>query len=507
MEKSTRMTISTRPAWSLPLALDPASREPLFVQIARAITDDVRRGRIAPGARLPGSRTLAATLSVHRNTVLAAYDELLSEGWIEASAARGTFVSASLPDAAPRRFSEQLVQRRRVPARAGFDLGPAPEPDDAAVVPPGTLVMSGGIPDVRLVPVAELGRAYRRAIRAHAGAALGYAGPQGHPRLRAALAEMLSATRGLATGPDDLVVTRGTQMALDLVARALLSPGDVVAVEGPGYRPAWEAFRQHGARLVPLPVDGDGVDPSALEALARRERVRAVYVTPHHQYPTTVTLSPGRRLALLDLARRARIAVVEDDFDHELHFEGRPVLPLASVDRAGVVVYVGTLAKILAPGLRLGYVAGPRQLLHGIAAHRTLVDRQGDQAVECAVAELLEDGEVQRHARRARRIYERRRAFLVEALRRSLGGILSFEVPAGGMALWARVDEHVDVDAWCRRALAQGVAFHAGRRFAFDGRPSPHARFGFTALTEPELAEGVRRLVRSLPARRAAARR
>ena len=220
-----------------------------------------------------------------------------------------------------------------------------------------------------------------------------------------------------------------------------------------------------------------------------------------------MTLSPGRRLALLDLARRARIAVVEDDFDHELHFEGRPVLPLASVDHAGVVVYVGTLAKVLAPGLRLGYVAGPRTLVDAVLSHRMLVDRQGDQAVECAVAELLEDGEVQRHARRARRIYATRRAFLVDALRRSLGGVLCFDVPAGGMALWARVDEHVDVDAWCRRALAQGVAFHAGRRFTLDGRPSPHARFGFTALTEPELAEGVRRLVRSLPARRAAAHR
>jgi GntR family transcriptional regulator/MocR family aminotransferase len=310
---------------------------------------------------------------------------------------------------------------------------------------------------------------------------------------------MLTATRGLAADAEEVVVTRGSQMALDLVAAALIAPGDVVAVENPGYRPAWEAFRRHGAHLEPLRVDEEGLDVDSLKALVRRRRVRAVYLTPHHHYPTTATLSASRRLTLLELARRERIALIEDDYDHEFHYEGRPVLPLASADRAGTVVYIGTLAKILAPGLRLGYVVAPRDVLHRIAGLRFFVDRQGDRALERAVAELLEDGEVQRHVRRARRAYQARRDFLLAAFGRHLRDVVAATPPSGGMALWTRVRGSVDVDAWARRALSRNVLFLPGRRFTFDGRSTPHARFGFAALHERELGEAVRRLVAALP--------
>jgi len=309
---------------------------------------------------------------------------------------------------------------------------------------------------------------------------------------------MVSSVRGLAAGPEAVLVTRGSQQAIDLCARALVAPGDVVAVEALGYRPAWEALRLAGARLVPLPVDDAGLRVEALEALAARQRVRMAYVTPHHQYPTTAVLAPGRRLAMLALAKARRIAIVEDDYDHEFHYEGRPVLPLASADEAGVVVYVGTLSKILAPGLRIGFVVGPPPLVERLATIRAFADRQGDRAVERAVAELLEDGDVQRHARRARRIYAARRDALSEALGKHLGGVLAFAPPVGGMALWARVDDAVDVDAWAARALARGVAFYPGRRFAFDGRRRPFVRLGFAALTEKELAEAVKGMAAAL---------
>jgi GntR family transcriptional regulator/MocR family aminotransferase len=245
-------------------------------------------------------------------------------------------------------------------------------------------------------------------------------------------------------------------------------------------------------------VDSAGLDVEALEALCARERVRAVYVTPHHQYPTTAVLAPGRRLALLALAKRERMAVIEDDYDHEFHYDGRPVLPLASADDAGVVVYVGTLSKILAPGLRIGFVVAPVPVVERLSVIRSFVDRQGDRAVERAVAELLEDGDVQRHARRARRIYEGRRDALAEAIREHLGDTLSFELPSGGMALWARVDAEVDPDAWSERALAKKVAFYPGRRFAFDGRKRPFVRLGFAALDDDELREAVKRMAAAL---------
>ena len=482
--------------WSFPLELDVTADEPLFLQITRSIADEIRRGRLRPGARLPGTRTLAQTLSVHRNTVVSAYDELLSEGWIEASEARGTFVSTALPDVAPPPMARRLSGREGVPGHPGFDLRPGPDRADLAKAPPGALVMSIGVPDVRLLPTAALARSYRRALRGEPLSVLGYSDPEGHPRLRAALAVMLSAARGLAIGPEEIVVTQGSQMALDLVARTILEPGDAVAVEAFGYSPAWEALRSRGARLVPVPVDEAGLDVEALRAVSKRVRLRAVYLTPHHQYPTMVTLAAGRRLALLDLARQERMAVIEDDYDHDFHYEGRPVLPLASADRAGVVVYVGSLAKILAPGLRLGFVAGPRALVERVATHRSFLDRQGNQAIECAVAELLEDGEVQRHARRARRVYRRRRDFLMAVLRRRFGDALSFRAPSGGMALWVKV-AGADVDAFAARALDLGVLFHPGRRYAFDGKRRPFVRLAFASLSEPELAEAVRRLGRA----------
>jgi GntR family transcriptional regulator/MocR family aminotransferase len=489
------MTISTSPVrWTFPVALDARGELPVFLQIARAIADDIRRGRLKPGSRLPGTRELAATLSVHRNTVVAAYHELHAEGWTEAAEARGTFVSRAMPEVRPRGFASPHAG---VATRSGFDLTvPAPP---ISRLRPGLLLMPGGIPDVRLAPAAALARAYRRAVRRHTADVLAYSDPYGHPRLRAAIATMLAATRGVAATGDDVLVTRGSQMALHLVARALVRPGDLIAVEELGYRAAWEAFRHQGATLLPIPVDREGMDVAALAALARRRRLRAVYLTPHHHYPSMVTLSAGRRLALLELAHRERLAIVEDDYDHEFHYDGRPILPLASADRAGVVVYVGTLAKILAPGLRLGYVVAPRDLLQRLAGHRFYVDRQGDHAVEAAVAELLEDGEVQRHARRARRVYEARRDFLVGAFRRQLADVVTFDIPPGGMALWTQVARDVDVDAWADRALERDVVFLPGQRFTFDGRRIPHARFGFAALTERELAEAVRRLVRALP--------
>ncbi len=468
------------------------SQSPLFQRISQAIIAEIRRGRLKRGDRLPGTRTLAESLLVNRNTVLAAYAELASEGWIESAAARGSFVSRSLPEVRPRDFAGRAARRTEVPGRAGFDVDPAPAAEDLADATPQGIQLSSGSPDTRLAPATLLARAFRRAIRRYS--ALRYGFPHGHPDLRAALARMLVATRGLAATAQDVVVTSGSQMALDLISRAVLRTGDSVAIEQIGYRPAWLAFRQHGARLVPIPVDEHGMDVEALASAATRSPIRAVYVTPHHQYPTTATLSAGRRIALLELARRLRIVVIEDDYDHEYHYDGRPILPMASTDQAGVVVYVGTLAKILAPGVRLGYVVGPRPLLESVAAHRYALDRQGDHSLECAVAEMLEQGDVQRHARRARRIYQMRRDCAASALRNALGDAVSFKVPPGGISIWTAVAPGIDVDAWAERALRRGLLLQTARRYSFDGRPRPFFRLGFAALTEEEMRDALRQL-------------
>ena len=352
---------------------------------------------------------------------------------------------------------------------------------------------------MRLVNARVIGRAYRRVMGLRGAELLAYGEPEGQRGLRTALAAMLTSTRALPAGPDDVLVTRGSQMALTLVARALVRPGDTVAVEEFGYRPAWEAFRAAGATVVPVSIDGDGIDVEAVKRLAARTPVRAVYVTPHHQYPTTVTLKAARLLALLALARTERIAIVEDDYDHEFHYDGRPVLPLASANHAGLVIYIGTLSKILAPGLRIGYIVAPPAVLRSASAIRSLLDIQGDLATEAAVAALIEDGELQRHVARARRVYANRREILARSLRREFGEEVEFTLAPGGMALWVRLRMPVNVEEWARRSIERGVSWYTGRRYAFDGKPKPFARFSFAWLNERELPEAVRRMAAARP--------
>jgi len=481
------------------------SQSPIFVRIAELLRAEIQRGRLRPGDRLPGTRPLAEQLGVGRNTVVAAYDELAAEGWLVMRAAGGSFVSRELPEHRAQRYSKP-ARDAAAPARAGFDfeVRTLDRPDHTN---PKILALYAGVPDLRQFPRTLLARAYRRALHGTGRASLDYSPPFGEPRLRAALARIVASTRGLSVGAEQVLVTHGSQMALDLVARTLVRPGDRVAVEQIGYQPAWTALKQAGAQLEYLSVDKQGADIDALEGLLATGPLRAVCLTPHHHYPTTVALSIGRRLRLLELAAKHRFAIIEDDYDHEFHYDGRPLASLASADRAGVVVHIGTLAKVLAPGLRLGFVAAPQGLIETLGAVRFHVDRHGDTVTERAVAELIEDGEVARHARRMRRVYHARRDALVASLNRHLGSALRFDVPAGGMALWAEASPEIDTRAWLARAPSHGVAFTVGSSYVAPELTRAKARsyrqflrLGFARYDERELETAVVRLARALKA-------
>lgn len=484
--------------WSI---TDRRLRGPLFVRLAGAITQDIRRGVLRAGDRLPSTRSVAAELEVNRNTVVAAYDELAAQGWVVSRGAAGTFVAPEIPD---RRARTPGPLTGGLAVRPGFEMRTVATPPWPGGPADIKYRVSIGVPDPRLVPVDALARAYRRALRERRRGALEYGDARGTPRLRTAIAGLLRRARGIPCGAEHVMITNGSQMALDLAARLLIARAEnggsgadandrVVAVEELGYRQAWRAFEEAGARLHPVPVDDAGLVVDGLPAC------RAVYVTPHHQYPTTVTMSPARRLSLLAAARSHGLAILEDDYDHEFHFDGRPVAPLAANDPGGNVIYVGTLSKVLAPGLRLGFVAAPERVIERLAQLRGIFDRQGDQIVEHAVAELIEDGELQRHTRKARRIYGERREALVETLSRELPGVLDVSLPAGGITVWARVAESIAVERWRQRALAEGVAIATGRDFDHHGRARPFVRLAFARYTQVEMTDAVRRLARALP--------
>ena len=475
--------------WELTVALDPGKDHPLFLQLATAIADDIRRGRLQPGDPLPGTRELARSLGLNRNTVVAGYDELLAEGLVRTRTGGGTFVADPVPSpAAP---APALAEAPTYPLAPALKLPPL-----SGAPLRGMLTLSG-VPDVRLLPATALARAFRHAIGYRGRALLTYADPRGHVRLRAELST-ISRTRGLPVTPSSILVTRSIEQAIDLVARTLLRPGDVVAVESFGYPPAWSVLQLAGARLVPVPLDAEGLQVDALEKLVRQQPVRAVFVSPHHQFPTGAVMSVERRARLAELALQHGFAIIEDDYDHEFHYEGKPLLPIAAGAGRANVIYVGSLFNLLAPGLCTGFVAAPPPVMQRLVGLRAASDAQGDAAVECAIAELFEEGELLRHVRRMRRIYAGRRDALASALWRQLGSALQFEVPDGGMAIWARADDAIDVSAWARAGEREGVMFSGSRDYDFFHRPQPFLRLGFTYHDESELQEAVRRMSRAL---------
>jgi GntR family transcriptional regulator/MocR family aminotransferase len=481
------MLIAPMSDWSARIFLDPASRAPVFLQIAHAIMAEIHRGRLQPGAMLPGYRALAETLGVNRNTVLNAYRELQAEGWLEVKSGEGSCVV----DAPPRHLPAGVSPASEAPSGMGFDL-PIQGPGGQSPLPaPGEFPVASGMPDPRLLPTEALARALRRALQAPRKTSLTLEDPQGHPRLREALAQLLRLQRGVPAQADRILVTRGSQMAFFLLAQGLLQPGDGVAVEAMGNRLTWEALQRTGALLFPIPVDEEGVDVAAIAALAEQRALRAVLVTPRRQYPSLVALSEGRRKTLLELASRYRFAILEHDPDAEFHFEGVPAPALAAEDPKGVVIHVGTLSKLFSPGFRLGFVHGPAPLIARLRELRPALDRQGDLPLEQAMAELMEDGEMQRHLNRMLKIYALRRDALCGSLREHLQ--LDVPPPAGGLALWVNAPG-VNVNAWAERAATKGVVFRPGQHFRMDGAEVSAFRMGFSGHTEAELDEVARRM-------------
>ena len=477
--------------WGLTIALDPHRELPIFLQLAQAIADAIRRGRLKPGEALPGTRELAEQLGLNRNTVVAAYEELAAEGLVHTRVGGGTFV-APLPPS-PTHAAPAADDAPTFALAERMHAAPAVQ-----MPPPGSLMIAHGLPDTRLFPAEALTRAFRRAIVQRGRSLIGYAEPCGHPRLREELAKMLRSTRALPATANGLMVTRSLEQGIDLVARMLLKAGDVVAVESFGYPPAWSVLRLAGARLMPVPVDDEGMDIGALEDALKHQSIRAVFLTPHHQFPTACVMSTARRERLAALATRHHFAIIEDDYDHEFHYAGKPILPIAAGTGRSNVIYIGSLSNLLAPGISTGFIHAPPAVFGHLAGLRAASDPRTDVAMECAIAELFEDGEWLRHMRRMRRTYAARRDVLANALQRHLGGAVQFRVPDGGLGLWARVDEAVDIDRWSAEGEREGVQFFGARRYDFHQREQPYLRLGFSYLDDIELEEAVRRMARAL---------
>ncbi|ADB36623.1 transcriptional regulator, GntR family with aminotransferase domain [Spirosoma linguale DSM 74] len=484
------------------IQFDKASSTPVFIQLSNQLGHLIRQGTLAPGQRLPGTRQLADLLELNRQTIVAAYEEGLAQGWLESRSGSGTYVATHFPEIKPQGLAgatddSSATNSVSAGSRPGNEQpGYAFESVDFLVRPVLTnqagLRLDDGFPDIRLAPMEELSRAYRSYFRwGNPQQHFGYSDTKGHPLLREQLSAYLNETRGLQTTPENVLITRGSIMGLHLASQVLLRPGDVVAVGETTWSGATMNFKKTGATVLTVPVDQYGLDVDTLETICRTRQIRMVFVTPHHHYPTTVTLRADRRIKLLQLAEAYRFAILEDDYDYDFHYLSRPILPLASADRRGMVVYVGSLTKSVAPAFRVGYVVAPKVLIDELARHRRIIDRQGDPMLEFAIGQLFKTGDMKRHFRKTLRAYHARRDYFCDLLANALPDVVQFNKPDGGLAVWASFDPAIDMESLTEQAAQDGLYLSNGLFHNPLGQRLNSTRLGFASSSEAELERSV----------------
>lgn len=467
------------------------SQTPVFRQLIDQIIQLIQNGILTPGAQIPGSRQWSARLNIHRKTVVSALDELVSQGWLETVPGRGTFIASELSSgfqafSAPR-IVDSVNREIDIPTVIDRDFSPVVQ----------KYHLDDGLPDPRLAPVDDLLRAYRNALlKGWRYPKYTYGDTRGQQRLREALSDYLARTRGMQVDSGQILITRGVTQALYLVIKGFIRKGDRVAIGELSWESARINFQFHEAELVPIKIDQEGLDVDHLESLCQVHPVKLVYVTPHHQYPTTVIMPAYRRIKLLQLARKYGFFIFEDDYDYDFHYSLHPIMPLAGVDHQGQVLYAGSFTKAISPVFRIGYLVGTRAQIDYLSRLRRLVDRQGDAILELAVAELLKTEVIQRSLRKNRRIYQQRRDFFNQLLQSEMSQYVDYKLPEGGMSFWVNFATEIKLSELSGRARKIDLYFYDGASYRSTGKALNATRLGYASSTPEELEIAISMLKR-----------
>ncbi len=479
------------------ILIDPEVRMPIYIQIANGFITEILSGKIASGLKLPGSRLLATQLQVHRKTIVAAYQELETQGWITSIPAKGSFVNDKIPVYKAKGFSNNIPTEKVSLEKANFDFKPRFEKlfETNPVLSSSSFLhrIDDGNPDIRLAPIKALSRHYRSFMNQPSFYKnLGYTNElKGSMHLRKELMQYLSETRSVNVLPENILITRGSVMGFYLLFQTLLQDGGNVLVGATNFQTANNIIQHSKGKLIYVPVDENGIDVDAVEKICKRKTIRAIYIIPHHHHPTTVSLSAERRMKLLMLAEEHNFVIVEDDYDYDFHYDSAPLLPLASHDRFGRVIYVGSLSKSVAPAFRIGFLVGPADLLTELAYFRRIIDRQGDRLLERAIATLFEEGEIRRHLRKALKTYRLRRDHLDDLLQTKLRNCVEYKSPDGGLATWVRFDPKLDLNAISEKAKTKNLFIAPATKYNPLGVNKNAVRFGFASRTEDEMTAAI----------------
>jgi GntR family transcriptional regulator/MocR family aminotransferase len=462
----------------------PRSNRPLYLRITDGLRDAIKSGMIMPGEKLPSCRTLAEQVGANRHTVMTALEQLIAEGWIYAETRKGYRVAEELPSKffspalskmKPSTYTVSTTKRSLKPITPKWDF-------------------RSSTPDLRLFPLDEFKTCLNASLKREGPTILGYGESNGYRPFIHELEKYLRRVRALAGR--ELIVTHGSQEAIFIAAHVILSSGDGVAVEDRTYPAARTALSSTGASLYAVKTDDEGLDPEAFAKLCTKRRIKLLYLTPLHQYPTTVTLSSPRRHALYEVARKNGVMILEDDYDHEYHYRCQPLPPLAAEDPANIVIYVSTLSKILFPSARIGFMAAPQQLHAKFSEARKMISTQNDTLMQSAVARWMRSDGFQRHLNRTRRTYEKRLRSALSTLSelKALGAPINWITPDGGMAIWLKTPW--DTEELAKVAAAESIIIQPESPTRMDGKRSSHIRLGFARHTEQEFASGMERLLK-----------
>jgi GntR family transcriptional regulator/MocR family aminotransferase len=472
---------------------------PLYRQIYESVRRAILSGRLVSGTRLPASRVLAKQLSVSRLTVVNAFEQLLAEGYLEGRTGAGTFVASKIPEDLLQvsETHKENAAAHSAPEKVRISkfaerLTAAQSPVSRLLNSRAALPFKNGLTAISEFPFDVWEKIAMRVYRGSRYKISGYGEAAGYRPLREAVAAHFAASRGVRCDVEQIFITNGAQQALDLVGRVLLDAGERVWIEDPCYAEALAVFRAVGAQITPVPVNAEGFDLEAAEL--RAAPAKLVYITPSHQYPTGVTMSLARRLSLLEWARRTGAWIIEDDYNSEFRYAGRPLASLQNLDETGRVIYVGTFSKTIFPALRLGCMIVPRNLIDVFRAARNLCDCHSPIFEQAILADFIAEGHFARHLRRMRTLYEKRQNFLVEEAEKNLRGLLSVAKAPSGMHLIGWLGEGFDDRAVAEKAFENGLHLAPLSAYCIENRLPAGLILGYTGFDEAQIRQGVAKL-------------
>ncbi|RXP63360.1 PLP-dependent aminotransferase family protein [Lutibacter sp. HS1-25] len=469
------------------ISLDRSIPQPLYLQVSGQIVNAIQRGYLTKGTMLPGTRVLSELLKVHRNTSVAIYEELASQGWVEIIPNKGTFVIEPEHKTAKIKATSQKINEAYTYAKTtGFPFQKSFHLASTVQLTNAKYTINEGKPDLRLHPVHQFTRWYSAAMKRKTLINKWNRTDEFYNTVfQTQLCNYLNATRGFHINPNNLINTRSTEMSLYVVSQLLIKPNDIVLVGHLSNYASNMIFQQVGASIKTIPIDKDGLDIEYIKKHFVKHRIRCVYICAHRDYPTVVTLSAERRLQLLQLAKEYGFAIIEDDFDYDFQFEGSAMLPMASSDANGMVIYLGKLGQSLFPSFQTGFVVAPENLISEAKNYLELLDKQGDLIQEQMLSELINEGEIYRLMKKNIVVYKKRRDFLCELLAKYFLKTAQWEIPSGGLAIWLQFHPKISLVKLAKEA--EKTDLHLPKTILYQDKNTCAIRFGFGHLNEEEI--------------------